>query len=372
MSGKKVVIGCVIGTRPELIKMAPVIFKLQESDWAEVKFINTAQHRGLLDDMLSIFSLKPDIDLNIMVHNQSLGELTGNLCKKLDILVKEQNFDALLAVGDTTTVFVAALIAFYHNIPYGHIEAGLRTQDVRSPFPEEINRLLTAPLAQWHFAPTKTEQNNLLKEQISASKILITGNPVIDALYWVLEHRPVKAEWLQIPNIIVVTAHRRENFGVNLQNICQAVLELSQRFKHMNFVIPVHPNPNVQQDVLVNLADKPGVHLLPPLQYDEFAHLMNRSVLIMTDSGGIQEEAPALHKPVLVLRDNTERPEVVNAGVGLLVGTKKHKIVEAVSQLLEDSSLYKSMAKGISPYGDGHAAERIVACIYQHFRNSDQ
>ncbi|MFA6303750.1 MAG: UDP-N-acetylglucosamine 2-epimerase (non-hydrolyzing) [Legionella sp.] len=361
----RLVIGCIIGTRPEVIKMAPIIFKLKASSWAEVFVIDTAQHRGLLDDMLGLFDLVPDADLDSMTKDQSLGELTGNLCKKLDALVKNNRFDALLAVGDTTTVFVSALIAFYYQIPFGHIEAGLRSYNSKEPFPEEINRILTAPLATWHFAPTELEKNDLIRENIDPAKIIVTGNPVIDALHWVLENKPDPHFVEQWSNSVIVTAHRRENFGENIKHICEAVIELSQQFEHINFVFPVHPNPHVQEDIFLLLNDKKGIHLLPPLRYDEFAHLMNRSLLILTDSGGIQEEAPALNKPVVVLRNLTERPAIISEGVGVLVGTEKAKIISTVSELLSNKELYSKMARGVSPYGDGQSAERIINFLKQ-------
>lgn len=364
-NSRRVVIGCIIGTRPEVIKMAPIIFKLKSASWAKVFVINTAQHRSLLDDMLGLFDLIPDADLDIMTTDQSLGELTGNLCIKLDALVKNNRFDALLAAGDTTTVFASSLIAFYHHIPFGHVEAGLRTYNSKEPFPEEINRILTAPLATWHFAPTELEKNNLICENIDPSKIIVTGNPVIDALYWVLKNKPDPHSFQQWSNIVIVTAHRRENFGEHVKNICQAVIELSNQFKHINFVFPVHPNPHVQNDIFFLLNEKPGIHLLPPLRYDEFAHLMNRALLILTDSGGIQEEAPALSKPVVVLRSITERPAIISEGVGVLVGTDKNQIIRTVSELLTNKNLYSQMARGVSPYGDGKAAERIISFLKQ-------
>ena len=364
-NAKRFVIGCIIGTRPEVIKMAPIIFKLKSSDWAKVFVINTAQHRGLLDDMLGLFDLTPDADLDSMTRDQSLGELTGDLSKKLDALVKNNRFDVLLAAGDTTTVFVSSLIAFYHHIPFGHVEAGLRTYNSREPFPEEINRILTAPLTTWHFAPTVLEKNNLIRENIDPSIIIVTGNPVIDALYWVLKNKPDPNSFPQWSNIVIVTAHRRENFGEHIKNICQAVIELSNQFNHINFVFPVHPNPHVQNDIFLLLNEKPGIHLLPPLRYDEFVHLMNRALLILTDSGGIQEEAPALNKPVVVLRNITERPAIITEGVGVLVGTEKKKIIRTVSELLTDKNLYSKMARGVSPYGDGKTADRIISFLKQ-------
>lgn len=345
--------------------MAPIIFQLQTCPWAELFLINTAQHRSLLDNLLTMYHLTPDADLDIMTHDQSLGELTGNLCKKFETLIKNNSFDVLLAVGDTTTVMVASLIAFYHKIPFGHIEAGLRTSDVYEPFPEEINRVLTTPLATWHFAPTKVEQDNLLRENIDASKIIVTGNTVIDSLYWVLKNNPGTGLLPNMENIVLVTTHRRENFGVNLEQICLALIELSNEFKDLNFVLPVHPNPNVKKKVEALLKTHPQIHLLEPLPYNEFAALMNRSLFILTDSGGVQEEAPALGKPVLVLRNTTERPAIISEGLGLLVGTKKENIVKAVKQLLNDKTTYAAMSRGVSPYGDGHAAERIINSLKQ-------
>lgn len=359
-------IACVIGTRPEAIKMAPVIFAFKKQPWAQVVLINTAQHRELLDDILEVFSLKPDIDLDVMRIDQSLGSLTGTLCLQMEHLFKRNSFDVVLAAGDTSTVLVASLLAFYHKIPFGHIEAGLRSFDLHLPFPEEMNRVLTAPLATWHFAPTEVEKDNLLKENISDKTIYVTGNPVIDALHWVIENKKENECFRLMENIVVVTVHRRENIGDNLRAICQALLELSKRFTHLQFVLPIHPNPRVQSEIKSLLQHQKGIHLSMPLTYDHFVHLMNRAMLIMTDSGGIQEEAPALKKPVIILRDVTERNAVVEQELGLLVGTKTKDIVEAVTLLLNDKNLYAKMSRGASPYGDGHTAERIVAVIKKH------
>ena len=353
-------IACVMGTRPEVIKIAPVIFKLQACAWAKVTIINTAQHRQLLDDMLGIFKLTPDFDLNTMKENQSLGELTANLCANMEKLLDTHPFDAVLGVGDTTSIMAAALIAFYHKIPFGHIEAGLRSEDRYQPFPEEINRVLAAQLASWHFTPTQTEKDNLLKENINEKTIYVTGNTVIDALYWTLSHTQPQTRFSAIKRYILVTAHRRENVGENLEHICQAIITLSERFSDVDFIFPVHPNPKVKKTVTTLLDKKARIHLTQPLQYDEFAHLMKDCLLILTDSGGIQEEAPALHKPVIVMRAVTERTAIIDAGVGILAGTKAANIVDAVSALLTDSSLYARMSQGPSPYGDGQAAERIV------------
>lgn len=316
--------------------------------------------------MLDLFHIKPDFDLNIMVKNQTLGELTANLCEKLEVLFHEQRFNAVLAAGDTSTVFVSALTAFYNQIPFGHIEAGLRTHNPRHPFPEEMNRVLTAPLATWHFVPTAQEKINLLQENIRSSAIMVTGNPVIDTLLWTLNHTDTHYRQTE-KSIITVTTHRRENFGENLQKICQAILELSLKFPQIHYVIPVHPNPNVHQVVYSMLANKPGIELISPLPYDAFVHLMSQSMLILTDSGGIQEEAPALGVPVLVLREETERPAIIEEGVGMLVGTETEFIVHNVARLIEDQDAYFSLAKGISPYGDGRAGEAIVNHLHEIF-----
>ncbi|MCC5792350.1 MAG: UDP-N-acetylglucosamine 2-epimerase (non-hydrolyzing) [Legionellaceae bacterium] len=363
---KQCKIGCVVGTRPEIIKMAPVIFSLRACPWADVRLINTGQHRDLLDSMLDIFQLKADVDLNIMSEDQSLGRLTGHLCLKLDEVLKKNPVDIVLAAGDTTSVFVASLLAFYHKISFAHIEAGLRTYDVNQPFPEEINRRLTAPLSVWHYAPTDKEKQNLLKENIPIERILVTGNPVIDAMYWVLENKVDEKPYKDLEKIIIVTAHRRENFGENLHHICEALIALTQRFPDINFLLPVHPNPHVQHEIQHYLGHSKGIYLIPPMRYDTFVHLMNRSLFIMTDSGGIQEEAPALKKPVIVMRETTERSEVIREKLGFLVGTDKDKIIQAATQLLTDASLYKQMARGLSPYGDGKAAQRIVHHLQQH------
>lgn len=255
------------------------------------------------------------------------------------------------------------MIAFYNNIPFGHIEAGMRTYNVHEPFPEEINRALTTLLSTWHFAPTVKQKENLLRERIAESQIFVTGNPVIDSLYWVLANTSAPKFFQQWPRLIVVTAHRRENIGDSMRSICQAIINLSNRFNDIHFVLPVHPNPNVQQDIFSLLSKYERIHLLEPLRYDEFAHLMAKSILVLTDSGGVQEEAPALNKPVIVLRNTTERPAVIDCGVGLLVGTETENIVATVTHLLSDANAFQSMVKGVSPYGDGHAAERIIACL---------
>jgi UDP-N-acetylglucosamine 2-epimerase (non-hydrolysing) len=368
---QKINIACIVGTRPEIIKMAPVIFKLKTSSWARPVLINTAQHRGLLDDMLETFKLIPDFDFNIMLENQTLANLASNLCIKLDDFFNTHKFQAILAVGDTTTVLFSALIAFYHKIPFGHIEAGLRTFNNYQPFPEEMNRLLEAPLATWHFAPTKNEKNNLIHEHINKDSIFVTGNTVIDALYWILKHKKEKLLPMSlIPRrIIVVTAHRRENQGKSLINICKAILILSHRFTNIDFILPVHPNPNVKQVIEKYLGNQKNISLISPLKYDAFVHLMQRSTLMLTDSGGIQEEASALHKPVVIMRNYTERSAVIQKGLGLLVGTQTKSIVTAVSELLTNAQVYQKMVGKSSPYGNGHAAEYIVEVLKKSLKS---
>ncbi len=276
---QKIHIACIVGTRPEIIKMAPVVFKLQKSTWAKPFLINTAQHRGLLDGMLETFKLKPDFDFNLMRKNQSLAKLDSHLCVKLDDFLNTHKFHAILAVGDTTTVLFSALIAFYHKIPFGHIEAGLRTFDKYQPFPEEINRVLEAPLATWHFAPTKDEQKNLIHENIHKDAIFITGNTVIDALYWILKNKKEKGSATSFSSrpYIVVTTHRRENHGKILINICKAILTLSHRFTEVDFVCPVHPNPNVQQVIEKHLGHQPNIHLISPLTRHRYEKLYRAS-----------------------------------------------------------------------------------------------
>lgn len=359
-ANQKAHIACIMGTRPEIIKLAPVIFELQKTSWAKVSIVNTAQHRELSDEFLKVFDLVADFDLNVMVKDQSLGELGGNLSKKLDTLLTKHPFQAVLAVGDTSSVFFSALAAFYHKIPFGHVEAGLRTFDRYQPFPEEINRRLCAPLATWSFAPTEEDKNNLLKENIDPSSITVTGNTVIDALFWVLTHKKASHLKTNSNRIITVTAHRRENHGKNLEHICKAILILSQQFKDVDFMISVHPNPNVQKVMFNLLNHQPHIHLFSPLNYVDFSHLEKRSYLMLTDSGGIQEEASALHKPVVILRNCTEREAIVKEGLGILVGTNTEDIVSAVSRLLTDENYYKKMTNGKCPYGDGYAANYIV------------
>lgn len=359
---------CVLGTRPEAIKMAPVILALKSERWADVKVVATAQHRHMLDQVLNFFGIEPDIDLNIMRPNQALAELTARLLHELDDVLQAEKPDLVLAQGDTTTVMTMALACFYHRIPFGHVEAGLRTWDMQNPFPEEANRVIAGRLARWHFAPTESSRQNLLREGVSDAAIFVTGNTVIDALLMTAS----KDIQLGIPldntkRLVLVTSHRRENFGEPFCNICRALVTLADRNPDIQILYPVHPNPNVKDVALEMLGDCRNIILCEPLDYAPFVAAMKMAYLIISDSGGVQEEAPALGKPVLVLRDETERPEAVDAGVVKLVGPNYDRIVNEVQRLLDDESAYRTMARGVSPYGDGHGAQRIVKVLREHF-----
>ena len=355
---------CVVGTRPEVIKMAPVILALRRSRHWDVKVIATAQHRELLDQVLEVFGIAADKDLDAMRPNQDLAALTARLITGLDACLEEHRPALVLAQGDTTTVLATALACFYRKVPFGHVEAGLRTHDFDYPWPEEMNRVLAGRLATLHFAPTETARLNLLREGVPAERVHVTGNTVIDALLWVAERDfPVDVDIPSDRRLVLVTAHRRENFGAPMISVCEAIADLVQQYDDLHFLFPVHPNPNVQRVVEKMLGEVPAVTLCAPLQYGAFVAAMKRSWLILSDSGGVQEEAPALGKPVLVLRDETERPEAVAEGVVELVGTTREKIVRKVSTLYADPSRYAGMAKGASPYGDGNAAPRIVRQI---------
>lgn len=355
---------CIVGTRPEGIKMAPVIRALRKEPWARVTVLSTAQHRDLLDQVLSLFDIEPDVDLDIMRANQSLSELTSRLLTALDGAFATLEPDVVLAQGDTTTVMAAALSAFYRRIPFGHVEAGLRTHDMDNPFPEEMNRLVAGHLARWHFVPTVTSRDNLLREGIAPDAIHVTGNTVIDALLEVASSdHPLEVPLDPTRRLVLLTAHRRENFGEPLRDVCRAVLQLVERYPDIEVLYPVHPNPNVQDAVRALLGGQPRIHLCRPLDYAPFVEAQKRAYLILTDSGGVQEEAPALGKPVLVLRSETERPEAANEGVVMLVGTDAARIVVEASRLLDDPAAYRAMARGISPYGDGEAASRIASVL---------
>jgi UDP-N-acetylglucosamine 2-epimerase (non-hydrolysing) len=362
----------IIGTRPEAIKMAPVVIELENhSDQIRSLVCVTAQHREMLDQVLDLFKIKPDYDLDLMRAEQSLSDLTARVFTALEPILKQEKPDWVLVQGDTTTVMAASLVAFYHRVKVGHVEAGLRTFDKWQPFPEEINRKVADAVADLHFAPTKTSRDNLLQEGIEPKKIFITGNPVIDALQLAAEMPYDLDSGLlkDIPwkkRILLVTAHRRENLGKPLENICNALLELIQKHSDIHVVYPVHLNPQVRDPVYQLLGDQEGITLLPPLEYLPMVMLMKRSYLVLTDSGGIQEEAPGLGKPVLVLRAVTERPEAVKAGTVRLVGTDRPQIIQETEKLLTDEPLYRKMSKAKNPYGDGKAAERIVEKLLEH------
>ncbi len=356
----------VIGTRPEAVKMAPVIAQLQRhSNQIDSIVCVTAQHREMLDPVLDLFQIKPDYDLNIMQSDQRLAGLTANLLNELDRVFLAERPEWILVQGDTTTVMAAALAAYYQHIKVGHVEAGLRSHNKLNPFPEEVNRKIVGTMCDRHFAPTDRARQNLLQEGVQEEIIHVTGNTVIDALQ-AISQRPYTWRDSQLESaaragrLILVTAHRRESFGQPLHNICLALKEIAARYPDVRIVYPVHLNPHVQQVVYNLLADVPGIILVEPLDYQTFVQLMKHAYLILTDSGGLQEEAPALGVPVLVLREVTERPEAIAAGTARLVGTDPARIVAAAMELLNNESMYAQMAQAVNPFGDGHASERIV------------
>ena len=365
----------IFGTRPEAIKMAPVVKELgKHPDQIRSTVCVTAQHRQMLDQVLDLFAIEPDYDLDLMREGQSLSGLTARVFSALDPVLVEEAPDWVLVQGDTTTVMAASLAAFYHHIKVGHVEAGLRTFDKRQPFPEEINRRIAGVVADLHFAPTETSRANLLREGVDPESIQVTGNPVIDALRIAAEmpYDLDGGELAGIPwekRVLLVTAHRRENFGEPLENICRALVELTQRFPDIQVVYPVHLNPRVRGPVYQILGEIEGINLLPPLDYLPLVQLMKRSYLVLTDSGGIQEEAPGLGKPVLVLREKTERPEAVEAGTVRLVGTDQEVILREAARLLEEPDHYQKMSQAVNPYGDGKAAERIVRHVLDNTRD---
>jgi UDP-N-acetylglucosamine 2-epimerase (non-hydrolysing) len=367
MNNRKKIL-CVVGTRPEAIKMAPVILALKKEPWAEVRILATAQHRHMLDQVLSFFNIEPDIDLDIMRPNQTLTTLTARLLLELDDVLLAEKPDLVLVQGDTTTVMAVSLACFYHRIPIGHVEAGLRTWDMQNPFPEEANRVITGNLARWHFAPTEGSRQNLLREGIEDKDILVTGNTVIDALLMTAEKDlKIGIDLNPEQRMVLITAHRRENFGEPFSNICRALQTLARNNPNVQFLYPVHPNPNVKNVARAMLGAFQNIVLCDPLDYAPFVAAMKRASFIISDSGGVQEEAPAFGKPVLVLRDETERPEAVEQGVVRLVGSDYDLIVSAAQRLLDDEKAYSAMARGISPYGDGMASQRIVELLRQEY-----
>ena len=372
----------VFGTRPEAVKMAPIVRLLKETPDIESRVCVTAQHRQMLDQVLELFHLKPDYDLDLMRANQTMAQISAGIFTHLDPILGEFQPDWVLAVGDTTTVVTTSLLAFYRRIKFGHVEAGLRTHNKWHPFPEEINRRLATTTADLHFAPTQWSRQNLLDENVPVDSVIVTGNPVIDALMYVSKQsepqaikdlvaklgvRKLQTNGLETRRLILVTAHRRENFGKPIEDICHAIKQLASHVD-VEIVYPVNLNPNIQEPVHRILENVPHVTLLPPLDYLPLVHLMKCATLILTDSGGIQEEAPTFGIPVLVMREATERPEGVQAGILKLVGTETSRIVQEATRLLDDASAYAEMAKVANPYGDGHAAERIVEALLKTTR----
>ena len=384
---KKVML--VFGTRPEAIKMAPLVKEFQKQpERVETVVCVTGQHREMLDQVLDIFDICPDYDLNIMKQGQDLYDVTARVLTGMRDVLKEVKPDVVLVHGDTTTSTAAALAAFYQQIPVGHVEAGLRTHNIYSPWPEEMNRLLTGRLATYHFSPTPLSRNNLIKESVDDRNIIITGNTVIDALYWVVDkiknNKELDNELEDIlskagydvnrlnngKKLVLITGHRRENFGDGFINMCTAIKDLTVKYPDLDFVYPMHLNPNVRKPIHEvfgeNLSGLKNMFFIEPLEYLSFAYLMEKSSIVLTDSGGIQEEAPGLGKPVLVMRDTTERPEALDAGTVKLVGTDYNKIVNEVSSLIDDKAAYEKMSKAVNPYGDGLACGRIVnALLYR-------
>jgi UDP-N-acetylglucosamine 2-epimerase (non-hydrolysing) len=401
-------VAVILGTRPEAIKLAPVILALRKEQSVVCKIWVTAQHREMLDQVLEVFDIQADVDLNLMAPNQILAAFTAACVVELDRCIGRENPDLILVQGDTTTVLCASLAAFYRKTPVAHVEAGLRTGDMMAPWPEEANRILTSHLASLHLAPTESARQNLLREGICGGNIVVTGNTVIDALFLTLDKTkgnppliPGLPDFLQpaarvdgnVPRIVLITGHRRESFGRGFESICHSIAELSNRFPHVHFVYPVHLNPNVREPVIRILgggdatagsrrlpenggsavvgemltAGTSNIHLIEPLAYLPFVSLMDCCELILTDSGGIQEEAPSLGKPVLVMRDKTERPEAVIAGTARLVGNHQDRIVSEVSFLLTDAAAYDKMSRSNNPYGDGHAARRVVQACKEYF-----
>ena len=372
---KKVLL--VFGTRPEAIKMAPLVKAFQRDEYFETKVCVTAQHREMLDQVLDMFDITPEYDLNLMKPGQDLYDITANVLLGMKDVLSDFEPDIVLVHGDTTTTSATSLSAFYQKIKVGHVEAGLRTHDLYSPWPEEANRQITGVLSNYHFAPTKTSQANLLAENKPEKNILVTGNTVIDALFLALykieSNAALKESILATitqqykidtnKKLVLVTGHRRENFGQGFINICEALKKLAQDNPDVDIVYPVHLNPNVQKPVKEILSDVSNVHLIAPLQYEAFIYLMNQSYFIITDSGGVQEEAPSLGKPVLVMRDTTERPEALEAGTVKLVGTDPKAIIKEAQKLLDDTMEYEKMNKAHNPYGDGKACERIIQFI---------
>lgn len=366
------------GTRPEAIKMATLVHELKKNNYFEIKVCVTAQHRQMLDQVLDFFEIVPDYDLNLMKINQSLNELSSRILACFDEVLNEFKPDLVLVHGDTTTSTMCALAAFHQNIKVGHVEAGLRTFHKLSPFPEEMNRVITSRIADYHFAPTVLSCQNLVDEKVALNSIIITGNTVIDSLFWTVSKLQIAYSNLTIEQLIkqvdfknktvLITAHRRENFGAGFIEICEAIKTVALEYSNVNFLFPVHLNPNVQDPVYTILSGIKNVHLIAPLDYPTFVWVMKQSQIIITDSGGVQEEAPSLGIPVVVMRETTERPEAVEAGTVCLVGTSKSKIVNEVTRLLTDSMYYNQMSTAHNPYGDGNATTKIINFLMKYVR----
>lgn len=373
----KIKVMSVFGTRPEAIKMCPLVLEMEKYDEIEPVVCVTAQHREMLDQVLQMFGVKPDYDLDIMKTRQSLAGITTRVLEGMEDVLKKEKPDLVLVHGDTSTSFVAALAAFYEQIKVGHVEAGLRTYDIYSPFPEEMNRQLTGRIANMHFSPTQRNFDNLIKENVAPDRIYITGNTVIDALKttvredYQFENECLKSLDFENKRVIVVTAHRRENIGKPLEDICTAIAEIIDEYEDVEVVYPVHLNPAVRETVWDILGDKARVHLIDPLDVEELHNAIARSYMVMTDSGGIQEEALALAKPVLVLRRETERPEAIAAGTVKIAGVDKDVIKKLAKELLDDKEEYNKMAHSANPYGDGNASKRICEAILYEFGISD-
>lgn len=370
---KKIKVMSIFGTRPEAIKMAPLVKELEKRDEIESIVTVTAQHREMLDQVLDTFNIKPDYDLNIMKQGQTLADVTIKALKGLETVIKDCNPDIVLVHGDTTTTFAGALAAFYNQVAIGHVEAGLRTYDKYSPWPEEMNRQMVDCLSDMYFAPTNLSKDNLIKQNIDAEKIYVTGNTAIDAMDTTINenYKHEVIDWVGDNRMILLTAHRRENLGEPMKHIFKAIKRLVDEFDDIKVVYPIHKNPLVRQIANEILKDNDRVRLIEPLEVFDFHNFQNKSFMILSDSGGIQEEAPSLGKPVLVLRDTTERPEGITAGTLKLVGTDENVIYEEAKKLLTDKEAYNKMSKASNPYGDGHASERIVCQIINKFSSTN-
>jgi UDP-N-acetylglucosamine 2-epimerase (non-hydrolysing) len=368
MSAARKKLMVVIGTRPEAIKLAPVVAAIEASDWAQCELVLTGQHKELIDPLISQFGLKVHHNLHAMRHDQALAPVTARILEGLDQLIVQSRPDVVIGQGDTVSVLAASMAAFFRQVPFAHVEAGLRTGNLHLPFPEEMNRVLTSRMSRWHFAPTEVARGHLLREGVSEADIHVTGNTVIDALQMTLRQPVPALPCREGRDFILVTAHRRENHGQPMQDICSAISDLATTHPELDFIYPVHPNPRVREVAHALLSEHPNVLLTEPSDYPVFCHLMDRSRLILSDSGGVQEEAPALGKPVLVLRQETERPEAVQWGCNRLVGTDRPTIIQAVESLLSDPQAYARMADAGSPYGDGRAAQRVLDVLGHNLR----